>query len=281
MKSADSLVGRSLAGRYDVLDLLGEGGMGAVYRVLDRELDEVVALKVIRDELASSSEIVERFRNEVKLARRVTHTNVARTFELGHADGVMYCTMELVDGEPLSHVLEQRGRLPLEEAIAIACALCDGLAAAHAVDVVHRDIKPENVLIASGGRVVLTDFGITTAGIARGETSGTPQYMSPEQARGEPPSPAADVYAVGVMLYEMVTGMRAFSGSLAEIVAAKQALPHLASTSDRVPAALSDVIVRATARDPAQRIATASALRAALAPWIEERTESSSSRESS
>ena len=273
MASAEALVGKTLAARYDVLELLGRGGMGAVYRVLDRELDEVIALKVIRDELASEDHIVERFRNEVKLARRVTHANVARTYELGHADGITFCTMELVEGEPLRAIMA-RGALSIDEAIGIACALCDGLAAAHAAHVIHRDIKPDNVLVARDGRVVLTDFGIATLGVAAGELSGTPAYMAPEQAVGAAPTTAVDTYAIGVMLYEMLTAQRAFSGTLEEIVAAKQAVPHLIVASPSVPAALDDVIVRATARDPAKRLATATGLRAALAPWLPARSDS-------
>src|SRR5262245_57001918 len=138
------LVGQTLAGRYDLIELLGVGGMGEVYRARDRELDELVALKVIRAELASASDVVDRFRHEVKLARRVTHANVARTFELGQADGLMYCTMQLVDGESLLHRLARERRLEVAEAVGIACALCDALIAAHAADVIHRDIKPAN-----------------------------------------------------------------------------------------------------------------------------------------
>lgn len=126
------LAGDTLAERYDILELLGVGGMGAVYRARDRELDEIVALKVIRKELSAVPAMVERFRHEVKLARRVTHINVARTFELGISDGVMFCTMELIEGESLSKRLVARGRLPVPEAVAIACAMCDALTAAHA-----------------------------------------------------------------------------------------------------------------------------------------------------
>ncbi|HWU86421.1 MAG TPA: serine/threonine-protein kinase, partial [Kofleriaceae bacterium] len=212
------LVGQTLAGRYDLIELLGAGGMGEVYRARDRELDELIALKVIRADLASAPDIVARFRHEVKLARRVTHANVARTFELGQADGVMFCTMQLIDGEPLVRRLARERRLAVPEAVAIACALCEALIAAHAADVIHRDIKPANVLIASDGRAVLADFGIAAVRIADdADMSGTPAYMAPEQARGEPPTPAADVYAVGALLYEMVTGRRAFDGSAAAI----------------------------------------------------------------
>src|SRR5215212_2860531 len=156
----ETLVGQTVAGRYDLIELLGSGGMGQVYRARDRELDELVALKVIRAELATASDIAARFRHEVKLARRVTHENVARTFEIGQVDGVMFCTMQLVDGESLAHRLARERRLPAAEAVAIASALCEGLIAAHAADVIHRDIKPANVLIAVDGHVVLADFGI-------------------------------------------------------------------------------------------------------------------------
>jgi eukaryotic-like serine/threonine-protein kinase len=263
------LAGRTIAGRYDLLALLGAGGMGAVYRAHDRELDELVALKVIRAELARSPVMVDRFRHEVKLARRVTHVNIARTFELGHADGVMYCTMQLVEGESLRQRLARERKLGVGEAAAIARELCDGLAAAHAAEVIHRDIKPDNVLLAAGGRVVLADFGVAAIGEGAHtrELSGTPEYMAPEQARGEPPTPACDVYAVGVLLYEMLTGLRAFSGELADILVAKQEVLRLDAPPHSMPLDLAQVIGRATAREPAERIASAAELGRLLAPW--------------
>jgi serine/threonine-protein kinase len=261
----DPLVGTAIGGRYDVLELLGQGGMGAVYRVRDRELDEVVALKVIRSDLAGTLGIVDRFRTEVKLARRVTHGNVARTYELGHAGDLLFCTMELVFGEPLSHVLRRRGALTIDEAVAIACAVADGLAAAHAAGVIHRDIKPDNIIV--GGRVVITDFGVAALAIDEGEVAGTPAYMAPEQTRGEPPTPAADIYALGVVLYEMVTGARAFTGDDASIYAAKHRVSHLAVDRPEVPHGLSEVIARATEREPSRRIATAAELCKGLSGW--------------
>ncbi|HEY1554889.1 MAG TPA: protein kinase [Kofleriaceae bacterium] len=261
------LAGQTLADRYDLLELLGEGGMGAVYRARDRELDELVALKVIRGELARQPAMLERFRSEVKLARRVTHANVARTFELGRAGDVVFCTMELVTGESLTHRLARGPRMALAETIAVACALLDGLEAAHAAGIIHRDIKPDNVLIAESGRVVLADFGVAALAAGTGELSGTPSYMAPEQARGEPPTPACDVYSVGVVLFEMVTGRRAFAGSALEILDAKQAVERLALTGDEVPPELAAVIGRATARAAPARIATAAELRRELAPW--------------
>jgi serine/threonine-protein kinase len=266
----ENLAGRTLAQRYDLLELVGTGGMGAVYRARDRELDELVALKVIRTQLASDPAVVERFRSEVKLARRVTHANVARTFELGNADGVMFCTMELVEGESLAKRLRQRHRIPLGEAVAIAAAVLDGVAAAHAADVIHRDIKPDNVLIANDGRVVMADFGVAAASVAEHrELSGTPAYMSPEQARGEPPTPAADVYAVGLVLAEMLTGHRAFGGDATKILADKQTVEHVALSPDlELPVELVAVIAKASARDLDQRYASATDMRSALEPWL-------------
>jgi serine/threonine-protein kinase len=264
------LAGHTLADRYDLLELLGAGGMGAVYRAHDRELDELVALKIIKAELARNPVMVDRFRHEVKLARRVTHVNIARTFELGHADGVMYCTMQLVEGESLRQRMQRERKLGIGEAAAIARELCDGLAAAHAAEVIHRDIKPDNVLLASDGRVVLADFGVAAIGEGEHtrELTGTPEYMAPEQARGEPPTPACDVYAVGVLLFEMLTGRRAFTGDLADILTAKQDVERLDVPPHSVPLDLAQVIGRATARDPADRIARAAELGRMLAPWM-------------
>jgi serine/threonine-protein kinase len=262
------LAGETLAGRYDILELVAVGGMGAVYRARDRELDEIVALKVIRRELAAMPAMIERFRHEVKLARRVTHVNVARTFELGIADGQMFCTMELVEGEPLARRLAARRPLPIADAVTIVRAVCDGLSAAHAAGVIHRDIKPDNVLISREGRVVVADFGVASIGVgATGELSGTPAYMAPEQARGEQATAASDVYAVGVLLYEMLTGHVPFAGSLAEVLAAKASTERVTLTGRELPAALVAIVGDATARDLDARIASAAALRDALAPW--------------
>ena len=184
---------------------------------------------------------------------------MARTFELGRDDDIAFCTMELVEGESLRDRLVRDGRLEAEQAIAIVRALCDGLAAAHAADVIHRDIKPENVLIARDGRVVLADFGVAAATLSEtGEISGTLAYMAPEQARGEPAAPETDVYAVGVVLYEMVSGMRAFHGATEEVINAKQTTPHLAI--EGCSRELAAIIARATARERTERIASASEL---------------------
>jgi eukaryotic-like serine/threonine-protein kinase len=262
------LAGATLAARYEVLDLIGAGGMGEVYRGRDRELDEIVALKVIRGELLALPDALARFRTEVKLARRVTHRNVARAYEFVTSEGVAFYTMELISGMPLSRRLLPGRPLELSEAASIVHAVCEALAAAHAVGIVHRDVKPANILLAEDGRTVLTDFGIAAAVLDRisDDLAGTPRYMAPEQSAGSEPTPAADVFALGVVLYEMVTGRPAFAGgSVAEVAAAKQRLDHL--VADGVPPRLADLIARATMRDRPARLQSARELGRLIAPF--------------
>ncbi|MEZ4403630.1 MAG: protein kinase [Kofleriaceae bacterium] len=260
------LVGATLAGRYELLERIGQGGMGEVFRALDRELDEQIALKVVRAQVARVPGVLDRFRAEVKLARRVTHTNVARTYELGHSDALVFFTMELVTGESLASRLAT-GPLVRDDAIAVTVALCDALAAAHAVGVIHRDLKPDNILLASDGRIVLTDFGVAVLSSARDDgSSGTPRYMAPEQARGEAPTPRVDVYALGLVLYEMVTGHPAFTGDVGTVLDAKQRPAFRPPALDRIEPGLAAVITRAIAYQPAERWPGVDALRAALTP---------------
>jgi serine/threonine-protein kinase len=176
-----------VAGRYEIQGLLGSGAMGTVYRARDRELDETVALKVLRKDLAAAQGMLERFRREVKLARRVTHRNVARTFDIGEHAGERFLTMEFIEGEMLGARVARLGRLDVGAACAIAADVCAGLSAAHAAGVLHRDLKPENVIVAKDGRSVITDFGIARA-LAEVEAArtggglvGTPAYMSPSK----------------------------------------------------------------------------------------------------
>jgi TolB-like protein/Flp pilus assembly protein TadD len=221
--------GELFASRFAVEAVLGEGGMGAVYRVLDRELDEVVALKLLRPEWAESQDALDRFRREVKLARRVTHPNVARTFDLGSVDGVRFLTMELIEGEPLSKRVGRGKRVPLGEALRVAGEVARGLTAAHTAGVVHRDLKPDNVMLGRDDeRVVITDFGIArlaegavgNATRTIGSAIGTPAYMAPEQVEGRELDGRADIYALGIVLYEMLTGELPFVGETVYALAA-------------------------------------------------------------
>ena len=227
MTTSGRLAGQTLAGRYEIIDLIGVGGMGEVYRARDRELDDVIALKLIRSELFAQPEARDRFRNEVKLARRVTHRNVARAYELVTTAESTFYTMELIEGVSLAR-RTMRGRLAIPDALAIVVAVCDALDAAHAVGVIHRDVKPENILLGDDGRIVLADFGIAAAVHGCAELAGTPRYMAPEQAVGVEPTVAADIYSLGLVLYELLAGRPAFAGSsLREIAEAKQQAEHL------------------------------------------------------
>ncbi|MBX3191161.1 MAG: protein kinase [Labilithrix sp.] len=262
------------AGRYEVLGLLGSGGMGTVYRARDRELEEMVALKVLRKELASSPGALERFRREVKLARRVTHKNVARTFDIGEHEGDRFLTMELIEGEMLGSHLARKGRLPLAEVVAVALDVCAGLSAAHAAGVLHRDLKPENVIIARDGRAVITDFGIARAaseaelGKTVGGIVGTPAYMAPEQVEGSRDLDArTDLYALGVMLFELLSGAAAWTGESAISIAAARILrppPDVRTHLPSAPPTVAEVILKLMARQPADRFASAEEAAAAI-----------------
>src|SRR5580698_11000380 len=215
------LPGRLLIGRYRIIALLGKGGMGEVYRADDLTLGQSVAMKFLPDEAARDQALVERFRNEVRIARRVSHPNVCRVYDVGEVDGQTFFTMEYVDGEDLASLLRRIGRLPPDKALDIARHLCAGLAAAHSKGVLHRDLKPANIMLDGRGQVVITDFGL--AGVAddiRGPEvrSGTPAYMSPEQLSGKEVTMRSDIYALGLVLYEVFTGKRAFAESAAKLL---------------------------------------------------------------
>ena len=270
-----TLTAQLIAGRYEILSLLGTGGMGTVYRARDLELDEVVALKVLRAELVDSPDILARFRQEARLARRVTHKNVARTFDIGEHAGEKFLTMEFVDGESLASVIGERGRLPLAEVVHIVHEVCAGMSAAHAAGVVHRDLKPDNVLVGKDGRIVVTDFGIARAaagaagaGKTIGGIVGTPAYMAPEQVEGGADIDArADIYALGAMTFELLTGDRAWPGDAPFVVAAARLIhppPDPCAALPALPRAVGDVIMRCMAKGRGDRYASADDVAEAL-----------------
>lgn len=262
-----------LASRWEIRGLVGAGGMGTVYRAYDRELDEFVALKMMRAERVGG-DLVERFRQEVKLARRVTHKNVARVFEFGEHAGRPFFTMELVEGQSLRARLDQRGRLSLREVVSLGTTIARGLAAAHEVGIIHRDLKVDNVLIATDGRVAITDFGIAATLDASGNkrnTSaflGTPHYMAPEQVDGAHPiSERTDIYALGTLLYELLTNETPFTGPSPIAVAAARLVHPAPSPKVRradVPDALATIVLTCMARDPSARYGSAEMVAAAL-----------------
>jgi serine/threonine protein kinase len=254
-----------LAERYELLGLVGVGGMGSVYRARDVELDEIVALKVLRRELVDTPGILDRFRREVKLARRVTHRNVARVFDIGEHGGEKFLTMEFIDGEPLGSILARDGAMRVARVLELAAGVCAGLASAHAAGVVHRDLKPDNVLLAKDGRVVVTDFGIARAfldaaaglGNTLGVLMGTPAYMAPEQVEGRKDIDArADIYALGALLYELFTGRRAWEGESPFAVASARLTslpPDPRQRRPDLPSAHAEVVMRCMARKPEER----------------------------
>jgi TolB-like protein len=260
--------GELITGRYRIVRWLGAGGMGRVYEALDTELGERVALKVLRGGL--TDEAIERFRREVKLTRRIQHRNVARMFDIGEHRADRFLTMELIDGAPLTRELGGEVAWPRLQRLAIQ--LCAGLAAAHDAGVVHRDLKPDNVMIERGtDRAVIMDFGIARGGDEIGVTQlgaliGTPRYMAPEQLAGDAADHRADLFALGVMLYELATGTRPWPGDSPIAIAVAQATqPPRPITAPHVPAALAAAIERCLQLDPALRPPSAAILGAAIA----------------
>ena len=261
--------GELFANRFEIVEEIGAGGMGMVYRALDRELGEQVALKILRSELVSDAASVERFKREIRLARHISSKHVVRTYDIGERDGVYFLTMEYVHGITVRELLQTRGRLGVAPTLAIACQLAYSLAAAHEQGVVHRDIKPENLLLDASGVLKVMDFGVarpTGAASALTEVGllvGTPSYMAPEQLFGEDFDQRADLYAAGVVLFECLTGRLPFEASSPVALIARvlrESAPAPASLDPEIPAGVSEVVLRLLAKDPRDRIASAADL---------------------
>jgi len=267
---AQFVPGTILAGRYRIVGMLGRGGMGEVYRAEDLKLGQPVALKFLPSQVTHHADRLARFLQEVRLARQVSHPNVCRVYDIGETDGHHFLSMEYIDGEDLASLLRRIGRLPPDKALELARQLCAGLAAAHDRKVLHRDLKPANILIDGRGQAHLADFGLADLTDQRrnlSEVAGTIGYMAPEQLKGEPLTTRTDVYALGLVLYEMFTGKRALEGhgSLAD-KRVRSGVP-LSNPSDHVPdldPVIERVILRCLETDPARRPASATAVAAAL-----------------
>jgi len=259
--------GAVFAGRYEIMGLLGKGGMGAVYRARDRQLDEVVAVKVLRPEVVKDDPtLLDRFKHETKLARKITHRNVLRTHDFGDTEGTPYISMEYVDGVTLKDLIQSKGALPLGVGLRIAKQMCQGLDAAHRQGVIHRDIKPQNMLILpETGELKIMDFGIARGAEVKagagglttdGTVMGTPDYMAPEQAQGQPVDFRTDVYALGVVLFEVFTGTLPFKADnpMATVLAHIQnPPPKPRSRNPKVPEELEALILRCMEKSPAAR----------------------------
>ena len=253
--------GTEFAGRYRILDELGRGGMGRVYKALDREVSESIALKVLVPAFSADEKMIERFRNELKLARRISHKNVCRIFDLGNCEGIYYITMEFVPGDNLKRVIQMAGPLAPSRALAVAGQVCDGLAEAHRLGVVHRDLKSSNIMIDGEGSARIMDFGIARAAETKGLTDrgalvGTPEYMAPEQVEGKDVDQRADIYSLGIILFEMSTGRVPFEGKTPLSVALMQKTarpPDPRDLNNHMPGGLSGIISKCLEKDPVAR----------------------------
>ena len=259
------LPGALVSGRYEILGDLGQGGMGRVYRALDREINEEVALKLLNPETVADPRRIERFRNELKLARQIVHKNVCRIYHIGEDGGTYYLVMELVQGEDLRAILRRERAIEPGRAEAIARQICEGLAEAHRLGIIHRDLKPGNIMIDREGNARIMDFGIArsrhSAGVtAAGALVGTPEYMSPEQVEGREVDTRSDIYSLGALLFEMTVGRPPFEADTSLGVALKRRTedpPDPRSLAPEVPVGLSRIILRCLARDPTFRYQTA------------------------
>lgn len=262
--------GAIIADRYRVVALLGRGGMGEVYRAEDLKLTQLVAIKFLPEALTHDEAVLARFHSEVRIARQVSHPNVCRVFDIGEADGIPFLTMEYVDGEDLSSLIRRIGRLPQDKAAEISRQICAGLSAAHEKGVVHRDLKPANLMLDGAGKIRITDFGLAAiaATVQGGEVrAGTPAYMAPEQLAGKEVTTRSDIYSLGLVMYEVLTGKRAFdAATMADLMKLREAgtLTNPSTLVHDLDPLLERVILRCLEKEPSRRPATALQVAAAL-----------------
>jgi len=265
--------GTTFAERYDLIQELGTGGMGKVYKAFDRKVEEEIALKILRPEITADRRILRRFSSELKTARKIIHKNVGRMYDLSEAEGIHFITMEYVPGEDLKSFIKRSGQLTVGKALSIAKQICEGLAEAHELGIVHRDIKQQNIMIDSEGNARIMDFGIARSLQAEGLTAegtviGTPEYMSPEQAEGEETDQCSDIYSLGVVLFEMMTGRIPFEGKTPFSIAMKhksETPPAPKEINAQVTEDLSQLILKCLEKDKGKRIQSAQELLSGLA----------------
>jgi len=264
--------GSTFAGRYEIIEEIGQGGMGKIYRVEDTKIKEEVALKLIRPEIAADQRTIERFSNELKFARKIAHKNVCRMYDLGEEKGTHYITMEYVAGENLKQMIRMMGKLSPVQAVSIARQICEGLAEAHRLGVIHRDLKPSNIMIGRQGTAYIMDFGIARSLQTRGKTGveamvGTPDYIPPEQADGREVDQRSDLYSLGIILFEMTTGQLPFKGDTPLSVAVKhknEVPPDPSKLNPHIPEELGLLILKCMEKDKEKRFQNVEELRLEL-----------------
>src|SRR5258706_1763666 len=261
----------SIPSRYEVLSQVGTGGMGVVYKVRDLETDEIVALKILKPEIATDPTVQENFKRELCLARKITHKNVCRIHDFSRSNSTAYASMEFIEGESLQSRLNRVGTLPVSQAFDIAQQICAGLREAHAQGIVHRDLKPANIMLDRKGAVKIMDFGVARlivgTGPMTGTIVGTPAYMAPEQAELKPIGPCNDIYALGLVLYEMITGVQAFQGDTPVAIALKQIREYPKRPRNIIPNLshpIEAAILKCLQKDPTKRFQSVNELEVAL-----------------
>jgi serine/threonine-protein kinase len=266
------LNGTVLGGRYELIEIIGEGGMSTVYKARDRVLDRIVAVKILKDEFSRDKNFVEKFKTEALSAARISHPNIVNIYDVGQEKDTYYIVMELVDGKTLKDLIRSQAPLSIEKAVDIAIMVCDGVHHAHEKGIIHRDIKPHNILITEHGMVKVADFGIARA-VSSGTITygnnivGSVHYFSPEQARGEDINRTTDIYSIGCVLYEMLTGKLPFNADSPITIALRHihdVPPSPRTINNEIPPALEGIIYKAMEKAPANRFSTALEMRNAL-----------------
>ena len=264
--------GATFADRYEIIEELGKGGMARVYRAYDRKIEEDIALKLIKSDVSADAQMIERFRNELKLARKITHRNVCRMYDLNEEDGTHYITMEYVPGEDLKTLIKRMGKIPSEKSISIAKQVCKGLIEAHRIGIIHRDLKSQNIMIDRQGNARIMDFGIAHSAQVKGVTAdgmaiGTPDYMSPEQVKGQEADQRSDIYSLGVTFYEMLTGKVPFEDKTPYAIAMKHLTDTPKSPKEVDPLileGLNDIILKCMEKEKEKRFQNIQGLYAEL-----------------
>ncbi|TET42165.1 MAG: serine/threonine protein kinase, partial [Elusimicrobia bacterium] len=264
--------GSTFAGRYQIIEELGQGGMGKVFKAHDTEIKEKVAIKLIKPEISADKNTIERFQNELKFTRKISHRNVCRMYDLNREEGSYYITMEYVEGEDLKSTIRRIGQLPIGKTISLANQICEGLTEAHRLGVVHRDLKPSNIMLDKEGNVRIMDFGIARSLKTKGITGtgvmiGTPEYMSPEQVEGKETDQQSDIYSLGIILYEMLTGRVPFEGDTPFTIGMKhkgEVPKDPRELNAQIPEDLSRVILMCLEKEKANRYQSADDVRSEL-----------------